>query len=293
MPWYFFSFLSAILTAAAAITYKKTLFKEHAIEFAAVLGIFNAVLSLPLFLLVDYSKITLEPILLMLIVAFLAAVAFVLIIKAMRHLEVSIVSPTRMIGPGVTAIVALAFLGESLKSAQWLGLLLLLVGVYILEMRANNSPKQEAAHNNFKYLYFVFGAILIYALTSNIDRFVLSRYDFQPLAYSAIENVLICLNLLVLLVFFRKKEGLSDIKHGVLLSWGWFLIASLLTIGYRLAQVNAVSMANVGLATAIKDTAPFFTILLGGSLFHESHLGKKILASAVMAVGVFLIVQSA
>ncbi len=49
MNGYFFAFLTAILTASAALIQKKLLNKEHASEFVAVFAIVNLVICVPLF----------------------------------------------------------------------------------------------------------------------------------------------------------------------------------------------------------------------------------------------------
>jgi len=46
MQWYVFAILSAVLTAASTIVEKKTLLKEHAMEFSTVLAVFNFFIAL-------------------------------------------------------------------------------------------------------------------------------------------------------------------------------------------------------------------------------------------------------
>ena len=49
-----FAFLAAILTAAASVIEKRTLMREHALEFSSVLAMFNMILAIPFFFLIDF-----------------------------------------------------------------------------------------------------------------------------------------------------------------------------------------------------------------------------------------------
>ena len=106
MSWFVFSFISAILTSAAALVEKKALFKEHAMEFAAVLAFINGLIALPLFFFIDYSKIEPTALLILLGITVMGAFAFFLIMKALRHMEVTAVSPLRMLSPGIVSFLA-------------------------------------------------------------------------------------------------------------------------------------------------------------------------------------------
>jgi drug/metabolite transporter (DMT)-like permease len=51
---------------------------------------------------------------------------------ALGHLPASIVSPTLIGQPVVTALLAIPLLGEGLRTEQWLGGLVVLVGIYLV-----------------------------------------------------------------------------------------------------------------------------------------------------------------
>jgi len=128
MSWVFFAALAAVITAGAAITSKKTLLREHAMEFSCVLAIFNAAITAPMLISVDYGAIALSSWFLMGAVSILGAVAFLFVAKAIRHTPISTSSPLLIFGPGITAIFAFIFLRESLSVLQIGGLMLLVPG---------------------------------------------------------------------------------------------------------------------------------------------------------------------
>ncbi len=60
---------------------------------------------------------------------------------ALGHLPASIVSPTLIGQPVVTALLAIPLLGEALRTEQWLGGLVVLVGIYLVHRsREANQP---------------------------------------------------------------------------------------------------------------------------------------------------------
>jgi drug/metabolite transporter (DMT)-like permease len=62
---------------------------------------------------------------------------------ALGHLPASIVSPTLIGQPVVTALLAIPLLGETLRTEQWLGGLVVLVGIYLVHRSREESPVAE------------------------------------------------------------------------------------------------------------------------------------------------------
>jgi len=54
MTWFAVAFISALLSAFAAITQKKVLFKLEALEFSFWLSLANLFFSIPFFFFIDY-----------------------------------------------------------------------------------------------------------------------------------------------------------------------------------------------------------------------------------------------
>lgn len=62
---------------------------------------------------------------------------------ALGHLPASIVSPTLIGQPVVTALLAIPLLGEALRTEQWLGGLVVLVGIYLVHRSREGSEEGE------------------------------------------------------------------------------------------------------------------------------------------------------
>jgi len=72
----------------------------------------------------------------------------------------------------------------------------------------------------------------------------------------------------------------------------WVLLVGLFTVGYRWTEVNAMAMVPVALVVAIKRTSGFFSALIGGELFHEHNLPRKLAACVILLGGALLVVLS-
>ena len=64
---------------------------------------------------------------------------------ALGHLPASIVSPTLIGQPVVTALLAIPLLGEGLRTEQWLGGLVVLAGIYLVHRSREGSQPAELA----------------------------------------------------------------------------------------------------------------------------------------------------
>lgn len=288
MTWFWLALSSAILVSISTVLEKKILIKEHALEFAATLALTVGALSLPLLYFVDYSRLRLEPVLILFGTALFGALAYWLVAKSMRHLEVSSVSPLLILSPALTAVLASWLLKETLTGLQIISIGLLLGGAYLLELGKNEnllSPFREFHRSRF--LHYILLAVLIYGLGALVDRWLLSRYDFQPVAYLALINLFIAFHFLVLAKLFNRGE--RDLKHGFK-NTGLivFLIAGLV-VAHRYAEINAVKIVYVGLAVAVKRSSVLFSVILGGTLFHEHNLFRKIAAALIMTGGAVLL----
>jgi drug/metabolite transporter (DMT)-like permease len=62
---------------------------------------------------------------------------------ALGHLSASIVAPTLIGQPVVTALLAIPLLGEALRTEQWIGGLVVLVGIYLVHRSREGSPVAE------------------------------------------------------------------------------------------------------------------------------------------------------
>ena len=286
--WWMIALVSAFFSATAAILEKKILFKEKALSMTFVLGIFNLILAIPFFFFVDYSLVTFSGLVVLFVKSVLGAVAFLCVMQAIKHLEISRALPMLVLTPGLVAFFAFIFLGESLKLIEIGGMVLLLVGTYVLQLgdgRGLMTPWKSFVRT--KGNYYILLALLIFTVTSILDKALLKNFKVPLNAFFGFQHLFFGLVFLVfVLVYLDKRE----LKKTFRVSWKFIGVLALVTIVYRYAHLSAIKIAPVALVLAIKRVSVFFAVLIGGAYFRDQNFLRRIIATAVMVIGAVLII---
>lgn len=286
-----YGLLTAVLAAAAAVTIKHTLFREHAMEFAATLALVAALITAPRLFYIDYAAIPLHAYALLITIALLGATAYLFVAKAVRHMPISLSSPLLVLGPAFSALMAFFVLKETLTLTNITGLALVIGGVYTLEHHHGVSIRKNLGLiSKNKHIKYILVALLLYATTGTADRYLLNTLGMNVFDYLALVHVLIAGFFFLLLWLFY--DGMEGIKHGFKNALIPIVIVAILTLGYRYTQSAAFSLAEgkLGLVEALKRTSALFVTIVGGSLFHEKELPQRIFATLIIIGGVLLII---
>ena len=288
MEWYIFAGLCAILGGISSIVEKKTLRKQHAMEFSTVLAIFNCIIVLPLILNADFSQMTTKYYLIAFGVSCVGSVAFLLVAKSLRHMDISQASPLLNFGPVFVAILAFFMLGEKITAVQISGILLLILGSYILEIDHGFQSILDPIRKMFtsRHTIYIFVALILYAFSSMGDKIILTAVS--PITYIIVVQFFLAVNFLVMITLFH--DGLAGIKRGIQNAGHWILVVAILTTSYRLFQAQAISMAFVSLVIPIKRTSTLISTVIGGELFHEDGILKKAISCIITLLGAYFVI---
>ena len=289
-PWIIFILIATVFTAFESLISKKILSKEHAMEFTAVFGLFFLLVCSPLFFFLDYNLINFDSLLLIFIATFLSVAGAIYMHKSMRHTDVGTVMSLWVLGPIFVVLFAFIILGEKLSYIQMAGIGLLIIGAYILE-----SKNHQKLFDPFKmlvkkkYLRYVLIALVIYGFSAVISRYVLSNLGMQVEAFIAFTALFYAFFSFSALNLFHN--GLKGMKNGIK-NVGWLVLIiavfSLLTSFY---QAKAIALAPVGLVLTVKRLATLIVILLGGEMFHEHRIMRKLISAVIMIIGVFMVLS--
>lgn len=291
MSWFIYAVLAAFLTSLSAMVEKRSLSHLHAIDFSIILSLFAAALSAPALFLYSWETIDGRVIALLLAVSLLATIAFIGVIRGVRHLEVSTSASLFLLGPFLTSLIAYLFLGETLSPIQLGGMLLLALGIYILETK-HFFRGGEFWKNIWgdKYSRFIILGMLLYGFTSTGDRIALGYLHVPAVLYTALVQLFIA-GFFILVAFYYRR-GLSTSYNIAKTEWKLILLVAVLTTGYRVMQSQAAALAAIGLVIAIKRSSALFTTVVGGELFREHDLIRKTIACTIMIGGVYLIAMN-
>jgi len=233
--------ISAFFSATASILEKKALFKEGAVGFSALFAVFNLFLAIPFFFFIDFSSLTTSGLAVLFFKSILGAIAFLCIMYGIKHLELSSALPLLVLTPGLVAIVAFITLCEALTGLQILGIVLLLIGTYVLQLQSRQGLF-EPWLNFFKTkgYHYILVALILFTTTSVLDKAILKNFKVPVNAFMGFQHLFLAVIFLLIVLSLNKS---TEFKHAFRRSWNLILMVSVVTIIYRYTQLSAVKVA--------------------------------------------------
>ena len=291
MMWFLVALLSSFLSAFAAITQKKVLFNLKPLEFSFYLSLVNLLFSIPFFFFIDYQTINSQNLSILFIKSLIGALAFLCVMTALKNLQISNALPLLALTPGFVAVFAFFILDEKLKYYEIIGLISLILGTYILESKSLKEVLVPfSVFIKSKYHQFILAALLLFTASSIMDKVLLIKLNLTPTSLTAFQHIFFALLFSIIYLIANKsisKKEIFTFKENL----GWIALISILTIGYRFSQVWAVSLASVALVLAVKRTSVLWATIIGGKIFKDTNLLKKVIAVIFILVGAILILR--
>lgn len=212
---------------------------------------------------------------------------------AIKNLEISEALPLLALSPGLVAILGVLLIQDRLMLNEWIGLFLMLIGTYILELRKDDKSilepfKSLLRFSKYKYVFF---ALILFSMTSLIDRVLLKDFKLPPYTFMAYQQLFFALIFTTLVLLRNKKfsEVFKPWNRNVLYL---VLLISVFTVIYRYTQIEATKIAAVALVLSVKRLSVLMAILIGGKLFKESNILKRALAAAIILTGLIILVNA-
>lgn len=291
MIWILLAFTSALFSAAAAVVQKRTLFELTALElsFFASIAILAASSFVPFF--ADVTSISRTQALIIVGKSILGGIAFILVMLSLKHNEISNALPLLGLTPAVTALLAAVTIHESLQAWEWTGILLMMAGVFIVEKRPDQKIMEPfvTALTSRKHFYIV-GALLLFALSSVADKALVGNYRIDPLVVLFYQHIVYALLFGAALLI--RPSSLRTLVAKGRAQFPAIIIIALLTIAYRLTQLEATKDAPVALVLAIKRTSILYASFVGGRMFSEERLRMRLLGGVLIVLSGFIILRN-
>ncbi|MCT4639549.1 MAG: DMT family transporter [Bacteroidales bacterium] len=290
MSWYLLALISALFSASAAIVEKKALIKDKALNFSFILAFFNLVLSIPFFWASDNVSLFEPRMYILFAKTFLGALSFLFIMKGLKNMQISGALPLLVLTPGLVAIAGYVIPGHTVSGAEWIGMGLLLAGTYALQLGQGKGILDPfKLFIKTKGRIYILIALGIFTLTSILDKILLSGYKLNPVTFFAWQHLFLFIHFSIFVIVLYFKNGKHSLAHSVKISWKWILLVSIFTIIYRYTQIEAVKAGNVAMVLSLKRTSVFFAAVIGGTLFKDTNLLRKSIATVIMLAGAAVI----
>lgn len=212
----------------------------------------------------------------------------------LKEYDISQVSPLLNLSPLVLLILSSIFLSEIVTILQLVGIFIILVSTYFLEVTIHHHRKENPHKHHFEFLKKIKPKFIILGITALISISFTAILDKIMLQEINISTNLFFTALIILIIltgyYIKEKKLVQSIKFikkepETLLIGVFHIISIFLILG-----AIAIPSALVSLIIPLRRTSTLFSSIIGGIMFHEKHIKQKFYSTLGMLIGVFLIV---
>ena len=232
----------------------------------------------------------------------LNAAAFLFVMYSIKNLEISEALPLLALTPGFVAILGVILINDYLTLFEWSGILLMLAGTVILEsrQRVNGTEQQRRVLKDYltiftalfrfsKYSYVII-ALILFTITSLLDRILLTDLKISPYTFMAFQQFFFAV-IFTIVVLIKYKSVIRPLK-GVPKEMVYILIiVSVSTVIYRFSQIEATKLAPVALVLSVKRLSVLIAVVFGGKLFRERELVRRVIAVIIILAGAAILLN--
>ena len=282
MSWVFYALITAFSIATADAISKKALIKSNEYVIAWV----RQGYSLP-FLVIAFFFIDIPPLdstfwLTLLIAIPLDVTAIILYIKAIRISPLSLTIPFIALSPVFVIITAFVILGELPDISGLIGILLIVTGAYLLNVRATRhgvlGPIMAIRREKGSVLMIIVAGI--FSLTSTLGKVAVMHSS--PLFFGAFYPF-------ILTGIFTVIAGLKGQLSGVITRPWIFLGIGFCMAVMMLTHYVAISLTDVAYMISVKRCSLLFSVIYGWLLFREISISERFIGAVLMIAGVVAI----
>lgn len=256
-------------------------------SFMLLLNVLSLALFLPIFYVIlpeIYFPAEILPFLLASGVA--ETVYFLALGKAYEEGDLSVVYPVARSSPMFVAIAASLLIGERVTLWGAVGIALILVGVYVLHLKGWSGeeltkPLRALGAPASRYAFVAALGTTVYSIS---DKLGVTAVD--PLLYSFWLGFIITGLLSIVIV---RRRGVSVLREELRSSMFRISIAGVLMKGGYMLVLVAMSLAQVSYILALRQVSVVMGAALGVALLKERYGGVRIVGSAIIFLGVYLL----
>lgn len=276
--WVIYTAIYALLMGLFVCSKKKAIVKNSIYE---VLAMFSTIS----FIFISFTSknafvIDLIYIIPIFIKALVITASWALSLYVIKIMPISLYSVVKLSRIIFSILMSILFLGEALTLPIFVGMLMVLLGLYLVN---TITPKKEKKENSSKAIWLLILACFLSSVSSIIDKKILVYVTSSQLQFW----FLMFLSILSwgLLLSRKKKINFKDMKNNY-----WILLTAIcLVLGDRVLFIaNEIEESKVSVMTLIKQLSTIETIILGKLWFKEKDIVKKLLCSIIIIIGIVL-----
>lgn len=208
----------------------------------------------------------------------------------LKHLPITIVGPINATRPVMVLIGALTFFSERLNLWQWYGVIIAMVGLYML---SRSSKKEGINFKHNKWIVFVALANILGAMSGLYDKFLMASpanhgVGLDKMAVQSWYNIyqfFMMLAMLILLWWPTRKKTTP-------FHWDWciILISVFLSIAdFAYFYALGLDGAMISIVSMVRRGSVIVSFLFGAMVFKEKNLKSKVVDLALVLLSMLFL----
>ena len=218
-------------------------------------------------------------------------IAWLCALNSIKRLPLSIYSVMDMGRIVFSILLGVLLLGESIGIYQLIGILLVVAGITLVNIRSKQGVGEKA---NKKVVLLVLASCILNSVSSIMDKWLLSDdIDRWLLGAETITTsqlqfwYMLYLTLLYGIYIVAKKEKIN-IKRCVTCPWIWILSFLFVVADRSLFLANSNPNSTVVVMTLIKQSSVLVTITMGKLVYKENHILYRIFCALMIILGIMI-----
>ena len=288
--WFILSLFCAFFTATTA-AFTKILIKDNDQVF---IGWLRHLCCLPIFILIFFfftPKISLGPSFWKLISIMIPfeMCAFLIYLKSIKISPLSLTFPFMGFTPVFSILTAHLFLNEQISIHAVIGILIVTIGAYLLNINLTKYGVFEPLKSIFREkgpILMIIVAI-IYSVTSVLGKkgITFSNTIMFPVIYYPIFFALYTLIIIIRTRIIPVKLNLS--KNQVML----LILSAVTFVSGIMLHFSAIALIKAPYMISVKRLSLLFSVIYGGIIFKEENIRYRLLGASVMVAGIAIMVM--
>jgi uncharacterized membrane protein len=204
-------------------------------------------------------------------------------------MEISMVEPLKNLSPLFLVVLAFFFLGEQVTLMNLLGVIIIVIGAYIVEVdHSFFHVIQNLKIMRNKHMNKIILSQVLLAFCAIIDKYLIGFIDVYTLLFFNLWMMFINL----FMVFTFKYNGYHGLISSLKKNSFWVFLSGIFRVGADLSYLYALSLpgALVALVIPIKRFSTIITTIIGGEMFHDHGMRTRIIGAAITVIGVLLVI---
>lgn len=216
--------------------------------------------------------------------SFVIFVAWICGFKAIKYLPISLYGVLDLSRMLFATGIAVVFLHEAMKVNQWIGLIVVALGLLLLKAPEKNGDcAQKEEKVSAKFVWMSLASCLLNAVSGILDKVLTKTVTGAQLQFW----YLLFLTLLYGGYLLIAKEKIS-VKRALKNPWIWLLAVLFVIADRSLFMANANPASQVTVMTLLKQSACVVTLLAGQFLYHESHVLRRAVCTLIVVCGILI-----